>query len=80
MDTLRKGITGIMLAALLAIGGLGFSAQSEAVEFTQEVQATAQVNAECTYGTEWDCGWFSCSCDGKTTRLCEGSSDCPRYQ
>lgn len=73
MNTLRKAITGIMLAALLAIGGLGFSAQSEAVEFTQEVQAV-QLDDDCICADYRNCGTFFCSCEGPTNSQCEG--DC----
>lgn len=76
METIRRITTGLLLVALLAIGSFGFAAQSDSVLPPQTAHAEVQTNSECVYAANRDCGWFTCSCSGPTTSLCEGSNQC----
>jgi hypothetical protein len=77
MFALRNGLTAVLLATLLAIGGLGISAQSETVKFAQEVQAVQLEDDTCICAEYRNCGTFRCACEGRTTSQCEGTCTTP---
>lgn len=79
MKLIKKSITGIVLGALLFIGGFGLTVQSNAGatgasrSFAGAVQLHTEANAaKCIRAENRNCGWFSCWCEGPTTRECAG--------
>jgi len=81
MQTVKRCITGAILVALLAIGGVGFTVQSgsaplgavgQSNDLTLQKEARANEQEECVRAENRNCGWFSCYCEGPTTRECAG--------
>lgn len=81
MEIVRRAITGIVLVALLAVGGVGFTVQSNSAPFgavgqsnvlTLQKEAHANKKEKCIRAENRTCGWFSCYCEGATTRECAG--------
>lgn len=82
MNLIKKSITGIVLGALLFVGGFGLTVQSNtgttgisgssasALELHTEAYA-----GDCIRAANRECGWFSCYCEGPTTRECEGCEE-----
>jgi len=86
MKLLKKTITAVAIAAIFTVGSVGFTVQSgtssvPALGTSTPVELQDEARAgDCIRAERRECGWFSCWCEGPTTRECEGCGDEARLQ